>query len=131
MFRRRSRPATAVSSKSTVAASIDVVDDRNFEAMTAGRPTVVDLWAPWCGPCRTFRPIFEAVAAQRGDDVRFGSCNVEENPNVAMLLQVQSIPTVVAFGIDGSEVGRLVGLPSRSRFEAFVADVAADRQRTR
>lgn len=77
-----------------------------------------------CGPCRSFRPIFDAVAATRGDEVRFGSCNVDESPEMAMLLQVQSIPTVVGFGADGSEVDRLVGVPSRSRFEAFVAQVA-------
>ncbi len=125
MFRRSSRASAVGHADPHVAASIETVDDHNFEALTAGRPTVVDLWAPWCGPCHSFRPIFDAVAAQWDHTVRFGSCNVDDSPNTAMLLQVQSIPTVVAFGVDGSEVARLVGVPSRSRFENFVADLAA------
>lgn len=126
MFRRRHRSVPSpIDVGADRRAAIEVIDDDNFEARTAGRPTVVDLWAPWCGPCRSFRPIFEAAAASAGDRVRFASCNVDESPETAVLLQVQSIPTVVGFGADGSEVGRLVGVPSRSRFEAFVAEVAS------
>lgn len=125
MFRRKPPATDNRHAEPGAAAPIVVVDDDNFEALTAGRLTVLDLWAPWCGPCRSFRPIFDAVATQWGATVRFGSCNVDDNPNTATLLQVQSIPTVVAFGPDGSEVGRLVGVPSRSRFEGFVAGVAA------
>lgn len=55
----------------------------------------------------------------------FGSCNVDENAATAMLLPVQSIPTVVAFGPDGSEVGRLVGVATKARLDALVASVAA------
>ena len=124
MFRRRAhlhdtRPAPHAS------ANIAVIDAATFEELTAGQPTVVDLWAPWCGPCHSFRPIFETVASEWQDRVRFGSCNVDDSPDTAMLLQVQSIPTVVAFGADGSEIGRLVGVPSRRRFEELVAGAAA------
>lgn len=124
MFRRRPHvhePQPAPHSN----ADIEVIDDGNFEERTAGQPTVVDLWAPWCGPCHSFRPLFESVASEWQDQVRFGSCNVDDNAAISMLLQVQSIPTVVAFGPDGSEIDRLVGVPSRRRFEAFVADAAA------
>ncbi|MGH9176970.1 MAG: thioredoxin family protein [Acidimicrobiales bacterium] len=122
MFRR---PDTSTKPQDRRPAEIEVVDDSNFERLTSGRPTVVDLWAPWCGPCHSFRPIFEAVAATWGRTVRFGSCNVDDSPNTAMLLQVRSIPTVVAFGADGSEVDRLVGVPSRVAFEAFVTRLVA------
>lgn len=124
MFRRHA-DAPAAASEASPAVTLEVVDDANFEALTSGRPTVVDLWAPWCGPCHMLRPIFEEVAATWEDSVRFGTCNVDENPNITLLLQVRSIPTVVAFGVDGSEVGRLVGVPSRARFDAFVSDLAA------
>ena len=124
MFRRHPNAAAAPPDASP-ASTLEVVDDANFEALTSGRPTVVDLWAPWCGPCHMFRPVFEEVAATWEDSVRFGTCNVDENPNVAMLLQVRSIPTVVAFGVDGSEVDRLVGVPSRARFGAFVSQLLA------
>lgn len=124
MFRRRSDDPVAAPDASP-AARLEVVVDANFEAMTSGRPTVVDLWAPWCGPCQMFRPIFEEVAANWEGIVRFGTCNVDENPNITLLLQVRAIPTMVAFGIDGSEVDRLVGVPSRARFDAFVGELAA------
>lgn len=102
-----------------------VVTDANFRAVTAGRPSVVDLWAPWCGPCRAFAPMFHAAAERWGGAVRFGSCNVDENPKTARLLQVHSIPTVVGFSPKGDEVGRLVGLPSPARLDAFLAELAA------
>lgn len=125
MFRRRPAAHPPPERDADRRATIEVVDDTNFEAVTAGRPTVVDLWAPWCPPCRSFRPIFEAVAATWDDTVRFGSCNLDESPDTGMRLQVRSIPTVVAFDGDGNEFGRLVGVPSKARFEALVSDLVA------
>jgi thioredoxin len=92
-----------------------IVDDGNFFDMTAGGYTVVDFWAPWCAPCRAFAPIFGETAREHSGKVRFGSCNVDENPMARSLLAIRSIPTLVVFGPDGSEVGRHTGLlPQRS-----------------
>ena len=57
---------------------------------------VVDFWAPWCGPCQTFKPIFEQ-AAEKHEDAVFASCNTEEQSEVAAMFQIQSIPTLVVF----------------------------------
>ena len=57
--------------------------------------------------------------------VRFGACEVDANPQVAQLLQIRSIPTLVVFGPDGSEVGRSTGVVSRGDLEATVAQLAA------
>ena len=57
---------------------------------------VIDFWAPWCGPCQTFKPIFEQ-AAEKHDDAVFASCNTEEQSEVAAMFQIQSIPTLVVF----------------------------------
>jgi thioredoxin 1 len=57
---------------------------------------VIDFWAPWCGPCRTFKPIFEA-ASEKHTDAVFASCNTEEQGELAAMFQIRSIPTLVVF----------------------------------
>jgi thioredoxin 1 len=57
---------------------------------------LIDFWAPWCGPCQTFKPIFEQ-AAEKHEDAVFASCNTEEQSELAAMFQIQSIPTLVVF----------------------------------
>ncbi len=104
------------------AAAVSTIDDESFLAATAGGVTVVDFWAPWCAPCRSFAPVFEDVAARAGGFVRFARCNVDESPATATMLQIRTIPTVIAFGPDGSELGRIVGGARQADLEAAVAE---------
>lgn len=101
-----------------------VVTDETFFDLTEGGWTVVDFWATWCAPCRSFAPMYEAVARAHDGPVRFGSCDVDANPRTAELLQIRSIPTLVVFGPDGSEVGRSQGAVSRGDLEATVRQLA-------
>jgi thioredoxin 1 len=122
MFGRRKRnDRHEPSAGPAVADAMATVDDDSFLASTEGGFTVVDFWAPWCGPCRAFAPVFDEVAARAGESVRFARCNVDESPVTATMLQIRSIPTVIAFGPDGSELDRIVGLPRRADLEETVA----------
>lgn len=89
------------------------IGSRTFLDETAGGYTLVDFWAPWCGPCVQFAPAFDALAREYEGRVRFGKLNVDENPDIAALLQIRSIPTLVVFDVEGNEITRFTGIPPR------------------
>ena len=77
-------------------AVIELTKD-NFEQVVTSNPTViVDYWAPWCGPCRGFAPVFERVAEQN-PDVVFAKVNTDEEQEIAGHFQIRSIPTLMVF----------------------------------
>ena len=88
-------------------------------------PVIVDLWAPWCGPCKTLGPALEnAVAAAKGA-VILVKINVDENPEIKRQMQVQSIPAVYAFK-DGQPVDGFLGAVPESQVKEFVQRLAGD-----
>lgn len=100
------------------------VTDATFEAEVLRRssavPVVVDLWAPWCGPCQTLGPIIERVVDATDGAVALAKVNVDENPAVAASFQVQSIPAVFALK-DGKVVDAFIGALPESGVTEFVA----------
>jgi thioredoxin 2 len=87
------------------------VTDANYasEVEAASEPVLLDLWAAWCGPCRTLAPVIEELAGDFAGRVKVGKLNVDENPVTAGRFGVRSIPTLLVLR-GGREVDRLVGV---------------------
>ena len=84
----------------------------NEAVFTGQQPVLVDLWAPWCGPCRMIAPLIHELAIEYADRVKVVKVNVDENPETAARFGVSSIPTLLIFK-DGQVVDRIVGLATR------------------
>jgi putative thioredoxin len=99
------------------------VTDATFQTAVLDRskevPVVVDLWAPWCGPCRQLGPIIEKVVGDTEGKVDLVKVNVDENPQISQAFQVQSIPAVYAIK-DGAVVDNFIGAQGEAQVKAFV-----------
>ncbi len=89
------------------------------------QPVVVDLWAPWCGPCKQIAPILEKVVRAAAGKVTLVKINIDEEPQIAQALRVQSIPAVFAFD-QGQPVDGFVGVQPESQIKAFVERLVGD-----
>jgi thioredoxin 2 len=76
-------------------------------------PVLLDLWAPWCGPCRTIAPMVESLAREMAGKVRVAKLNVDENPATAARFNVRGIPTLLILKA-GREVDRVVGVQPKA-----------------
>lgn len=76
--------------------TIELTQDTFQAAVLESKPLIVDFWAPWCGPCRNFAPVFEE-AATRHEDITFAKINTEEQQELATALNIRSIPTLMVF----------------------------------
>jgi putative thioredoxin len=103
------------------------VTDATFEQDVLERsvtvPVVVDLWAPWCGPCRTLGPILESVVEATNGAVELVKVNVDDNPRVSTAFQVQSIPAVFAVR-DRQIVDHFIGALPEPQVAQFIARLA-------
>lgn len=87
-------------------------------------PLVVDVWAPWCGPCKTMAPQFAAAARSMATEARFAKLNSDEAPELASRLGIRSIPTLIVYR-QGREVARQSGVMDSARLMQWLRSTAA------
>ena len=87
-------------------------------------PVIVDFWAPWCGPCKQLTPLLEKAVTDAKGKVRMVKVNIDENPEIAQQLRIQSIPTVYAFR-NGQPVDGFMGAIPESQIKQFVQGLIA------
>src|SRR5271156_1249563 len=88
-------------------------------AASTKQPVLGDFWAPWCGPCKQLAPVLEKAAADAGGEVTFVKMNIDEHPQIAGQLGIQSIPAVIAFD-RGQPVDGFVGALPESQIRGFI-----------
>jgi len=103
------------------------VTDETFQTAVIDRSSevtvVIDLWAPWCGPCRTLGPVLEKVVDEAGDALELVKVNIDDNPQVAAAFRVQSIPAVFAVR-DKAVVDGFIGALPEAQVREWVDKLA-------
>lgn len=107
-----------------------MVTDDNLRSLTTGVVTLLELSAPWCSACLTLGPLCDVLERQHAGLVRIARCDIDANRGVAAALRVRSVPLVVVFAADGSEVGRVGGAFARRSLVRAVTE-ALERPGTR
>jgi putative thioredoxin len=124
------RPVTSQPAQNAASGTSPHIKDSGIESFAAdvleqsrSVPVIVDFWAPWCGPCKTLGPALEAAVEAAQGAVKLVKVNIDENPEIAQQLRIQSIPTVYAFK-NGQPVDGFMGAIPESQIKAFVAQLA-------
>ncbi len=100
--------------------SVITITKENFgqEVMNSDRPVLLDFWASWCGPCKMVAPVVDQIAGERAD-IKVGKVNVDEQPELAGMYRISSIPTLMVVR-DGKVVNQMVGARPGEMIESML-----------
>ena len=113
-LRRQKKGESDMSDKVKIYSSADM----EFENLSKNHLALVDFWATWCGPCRMMAPVIDELAEEM-PDVVFAKVNVDENPDLAMDLGIQAIPTMILYR-DGEIVERVIGVSAKDALKEII-----------
>ncbi len=102
-----------------MSANVANISDAEFQGAVASGVTLVDFWAPWCGPCKMIAPVLDELAGELQGKAKIVKINVDDNPEVAGSFGIMSIPTLILFK-DGKPVNKLVGGQPKPQLKAFI-----------
>ena len=99
--------------------TLEAITDAEFAGVVATGTTLVDFWAPWCGPCKALTPVLEELAREVEGQVRIIKVDIDANPEVAANYGVMSIPALMLFK-DGKKVDMTLGTRSKAQLKVFL-----------
>lgn len=100
-------------------AYITELNKENYKNFTESQLSLVDIWAPWCGPCRQISPIVDEISSEYLGKISVGKLNADDNSDIVGDLGVRSIPTILIYK-DGEIVERMVGMSTKQKISSTI-----------
>lgn len=96
-----------------------ILNDDNFNQFKSNSLALVDIWAPWCGPCKILGPIIDEISSDYDEKLSVGKLDVDENNATANLLGIRNIPTLLLYK-DGELVEKIIGLSTKAKITSTI-----------